>query len=107
MSACYNTLPKPAFHPERQLFVRRMVTKPAMKTHLFIGLSLVVLLASGCADREAEARRVKEDLDARARTEAARKEMQAMPKAFKSRDYFKKNEPQKKTEATPAPKPAP
>lgn len=107
MSACCNTLPKPVSHPERQLFPVRRVTKPPMKTHLFIGLSLVVLLASGCTDREAEARRAKEDADAKARAEAARKEMDAMPKAFKSRDYFKKNEPEKKPEPTPAPKTTP
>jgi len=69
-----------------------------MKTRLFIGLSLVVLLA-GCSDREAEARKAKEDADAKARAEAARKEMEALPKAFKSRDYFKKNEPEKKPDA--------
>ena len=72
-----------------------------MKTRLFIGLSFMVLLASGCRDREAEARRAKEDADAKARAEAARKEMEALPKTFKSRDYFKKNEPEKKPDPAP------
>jgi len=79
-----------------------------MKTRLLIGLALVVLLAFGCTDREAEARRVREDAEAKARAEAARKEMEALPKTFKSRDYFKKNEPEKKSEPAPvAPKPTP
>lgn len=79
-----------------------------MKTRLFIGLLLVVLLASGCTDREAEARRAREDAEAKARAEATRKEMEAAPKTFKSRDYFKKNEPEKKYEPQPAaPKPTP
>ena len=69
-----------------------------MKTPLVIGISLAILLSSGCADREAEARRAKADAEAKARAEAARKEMDAMPKAFKSRDYLKKNEPEKKPE---------
>lgn len=79
-----------------------------MKTRLFVGLSLVVLLASGCTDREAEARRAREDAEAKARAEAARKEMEALPKTFKSRDYFKKNEREKKSEpASVAPKSTP
>ena len=77
-----------------------------MKTRLLLGLSLVVLLATGCTDREAEARRAREDAEAKARAEAARKEMEALPKTFKSRDYFKKIEPEKKSEPAPAaPKP--
>jgi hypothetical protein len=77
-----------------------------MKTRLLLGLLFAVSMASGCRDREAEARRAKEDADAKARAEAARREMDALPKAFKSRDYFKKNEPEKKPEPAPAePKP--
>jgi hypothetical protein len=79
-----------------------------MKTILLVGGLCVAMLASGCTDREAEARRSKEEAEARARAEAARKEMDAVPKAFKSRDYFKKNEPEKKPDTateTPQPKP--
>jgi hypothetical protein len=79
-----------------------------MITKLLVGGLCVALLASGCTDREAEARRVKEEAEAKARAEAARKEMDALPKAFKSRDYFKKNEPEKKPDAAaekPQPKP--
>ena len=79
-----------------------------MNPRLFIGLLFAVLLASGCTDREAEARKAKEDAAAKARAEAARKEMEARPKTFKSRDYFKKNEPEKAAEPAPvAPKPNP
>ena len=73
-----------------------------MKNRLIIGFSLVVLLTSGCTDREAEVRKAKEDADAKARAEAARKEMEVVPKVFKSRDYFKKNEPEKKPDPAPA-----
>jgi hypothetical protein len=65
---------------------------------LVIGMSLAVLLVSGCVDREAEARKVKAEAEAKARAEAARKEMEAAPKAFQTPDYFKKNEPEKKPE---------
>jgi hypothetical protein len=77
-----------------------------MKITLAIGVSLAVLLASGCKDREVEAGKAKEMAEAKARAEAARTEMDALPKAFKSRDYFKKNEPDKKTALAPEqPKP--
>jgi len=78
-----------------------------MKIPLVVGMMLMVLLGSGCTDREAQARKVRVEAEAKARAEAARKEMDALPKAFKSRDYFKKNEPNKKPEPAPeSPKPA-
>ena len=57
---------------------------------------IVLMFASGCVDREAEAKRAKEDAEAKARAEAARKEMDAFPTAFQTPDYYKKNEPAKK-----------
>ena len=66
-----------------------------MKTILKVGAFVMVLLAVGCADREAEARKAREDAEAKARAEGARKEMEALPKAFQTPDYFKKNEPAK------------
>lgn len=79
-----------------------------MITKLLVGGVCIVLLASGCTDREAEARTAKEAAETKARAEAARKEMDALPKAFKSRDYFKKNEPEKKHDPVPEkPKPNP
>ena len=71
-----------------------------MKKCLIVGISIAVVLASGCRDREEEIRKGKEDADAKARAEAARKEMEALPKTFKSRDYLKKNEPDKKPDTT-------
>ncbi|MBI2512206.1 MAG: hypothetical protein HYV96_09505 [Opitutae bacterium] len=62
-----------------------------MKAPTITGVLLMaVLVASGCVDREAEARRVREEAEAKARAEAARKEMEALPKVFKNRDYLKK-----------------
>ncbi len=75
-----------------------------MKTKLFAGGLCIILLASGCTDREAETRRAKEEAEAKARAEAARQEMDALPKAFKSPPFFKLNEPEKKPDPTPAPK---
>ena len=72
-----------------------------MKTKLFAGGLCIILLASGCTDREAETRRAKEEAEAKARAEGARQEMDALPKAFKSRDIFKKNEPEKKPDQVP------
>ncbi|MGC4074928.1 MAG: hypothetical protein QM760_21000 [Nibricoccus sp.] len=66
-----------------------------MKKPLAVLGSLAALLFAGCTDREADARKAKEEADAKARAEAARKEMDALPKAFESRDYFKKNTPKK------------
>jgi hypothetical protein len=69
-----------------------------MKTPFFIGAMLIAILGIvGCADREAESRKAREDVEAKARADAARKEMDALPKAFQTPDYLKKN----------APKPAP
>jgi hypothetical protein len=68
-------------------------------TKLLTGGLIVVLLSSGCTDREAEARRAKDEADAKARAEAARNEMDALPKAFKSPPFFRLNEPAKKPDA--------
>ncbi len=67
-----------------------------MKAVLFAGvLTAVSAAVMGCSDREAAARRAREEAEAKARAEAARKEMDTLPKTFKSRDIFKKNEPEK------------
>ena len=73
-----------------------------MINKLITGGVLLVLLSVGCTDQEAEARRVKEEADAKARADAARKEMDALPKAFKSQPFFKLNEPEKKPDTVPA-----
>ena len=71
-------------------------------TKVILGGILAILCSAGCTDREAEARRVKEEADAKARADAARKEMDALPKAFKSQPFFKLNEPEKKPDTVPA-----
>ncbi len=75
-----------------------------MKTKLLAGGLFIVVLVSGCTDHEAEARRAKDEADAKARAEAARKEMDALPKAFKSEPFFKLNEPDNKAKTVPDPK---
>lgn len=77
-----------------------------MKTHVVIGLLLAILVSTGCRDREAEARKVRDEAEAKSRAEAARKEMESAPKAFRSRDYFKKNEPDKRPDPAPTEKKA-
>jgi uncharacterized lipoprotein len=74
-----------------------------MQTKLIIWGVIAVLLSAGCSNREAEVRRKREEAEAKARAEAARKEMNALPKAFKSPPFFKLNEPEKKP-TPPAPK---
>lgn len=67
-----------------------------MRTRIKVVLySVLLALLTACADREAEAERAREEAEAKARAEAARKEMDSVPKTFKSRDVFKKNEPEK------------
>lgn len=75
-----------------------------MIKEILVGILFIVFLVSGCTDPEAAARKAKEEVEATARAEAARKEMEAMPQAFQTPDYFKKNLPEKKSEATPSSK---
>lgn len=71
-----------------------------MINKLITGGVLLVLLSAGCTDREAEVRRAREEAETKARAEAARKEMDALPKAFKSPPFFRLNEPEKKPDAS-------
>lgn len=76
-----------------------------MKAPTITGVLLTTLmLAGGCVDREAEARRAREDAEAKARAEAARKEMETLPKVFKNRDYLKKVDDTATPSAPPPPK---
>lgn len=68
-----------------------------MKTRFIAGgVILLAFFASACTDREAETRRAKEEAETRVRAEAARKEMNALPQAFQTPDYFKRNKPAQK-----------
>ena len=63
--------------------------------------AVIALVAPGCSDRNAEAKKAQEDAQAKARAEAARKEMEQLPKTFQTPDYFKKNEPTKPADSPP------
>ncbi|MGC4073974.1 MAG: hypothetical protein QM760_15980 [Nibricoccus sp.] len=70
-----------------------------MKKPIAVGVSLaVLLLVAACHDRKAEEKRAKDEAEEKARAEAARKEMDALPKAFGSEPFFKRNKPEKKSE---------
>lgn len=61
-------------------------------------LNSLVLFAtaalSSCSDQAAAGNKAaKEEVDAKARSEALKREMEAAPKVFSNRDIFKKNEP--------------
>lgn len=86
---------------KKQLFAFFLVETLPMKTPLIIGISAALLIGNGCADRDIEARRTREDAEAKGRAEAARKEMDALPKAFQTPDYFKKNSATKKSDPAP------
>ena len=75
-----------------------------MNSYLIIGFSCATLLLLGCSVGEAENNKVKSDKDAQVRAEAARKEMELLPKTFRTPDYFKKNEPEQKAVVSPAKK---
>lgn len=66
-----------------------------MKPILTLNLLLIVTIGTGCADSRKEAEQAKADAAAKARAEAAKKEMETLPKVFRSRDIFEKNEPAK------------
>lgn len=72
-----------------------------MRKHLFLTVALASIFSSACSDQRA-AQKVKEEAEAKARADAARKEMDTLPKTFKSRDIFKKNEPEPTVPAKPA-----
>lgn len=73
-----------------------------MKAILKVVLILAVAFAVGCTDREREAEKAKQDAAAKARADAAKKEMETLPKVFSTPDYYKKNEPAKPSPGTPA-----
>lgn len=59
------------------------------------------MVTSGCIDRDRAAEKAKEEAAAKARADAAKKEMETLPKTFSTPDYYKKNERTKQ----PAPAP--
>ncbi len=71
-----------------------------MKTMLTLFLTALVAVAAGCTDKAKEAEKMRQDAAAKARADAAKKEMETLPKVFQTRDIFKKNEPPKPADAT-------
>jgi protein involved in sex pheromone biosynthesis len=68
---------------------------------------LTIALVSACSDAKRDAEKAKEDASAKARADAAKKEMETLPKAFSTPDYYKKNEPAKTATPPAAETPAP
>jgi hypothetical protein len=75
-----------------------------MKTNYPLMLLVITALVTGCADQKAAERKVREDAAAKARAEAARKEMEAVPKVFRPQYHNKRLEPETPP-AVPAPTP--
>lgn len=73
-----------------------------MKNRLYI-LFITTLLATGCTERNQQEIKAKQDADAKARAAAEKKEMQALPQAFKPRYNRKLDQPEPKSEPAPPP----
>ncbi len=75
------------------------------RVKLIAMLASAVLLSalSGCFDLDAHNRRVREAQEAKTRAEAARKEMEIVPKAFQTPDYFRVNQPASAGDTQPPP----
>jgi hypothetical protein len=56
---------------------------------------LLIVTSLGCSESKKQTEKVQADAAAKARAEAAKKEMDTLPKVFRSRDIFEKNEPTK------------
>jgi hypothetical protein len=68
---------------------------------------LIIMTSLGCSESKKQNEKAQADAAAKARAEAAKKEMDTLPKVFRSRDIFEKNEPAKSQQNptdTPAPK---
>lgn len=63
-------------------------------TTFTVVLTMLFVLA-GCSKDSAKSEKARADAEAKARAEASRKEMETLPKVFRTPDYFKKNEPAK------------
>ncbi len=74
-----------------------------MKFRAKILLLVLPLAVIGCTKKAAEAEKSRQDVEAKARADAAKKEMATLPKVFSTPDYLKKNEPAKTTPPRSAP----
>jgi hypothetical protein len=64
-------------------------------------ISTMLFVLAGCAKNLAKSEKARADAEAKVRAEAARKEMETLPKVFRTPEYFKKNEPAKTDTAQP------
>ncbi len=71
-----------------------------MKTIPPLVLMLCAAAIAGCADRKAAEEKAREEAAAKARADAARKEMQTVPKVFRPQYYNTRLEPE--TKSTPS-----
>lgn len=65
-----------------------------MKTISPYVLALVVTLVSGCADKKIAEQKARDEAAAKMQAEAARKEMETVPKVFRPQYHNKKLEPE-------------
>ena len=77
-----------------------------MKPTIPLILILMTVASSGCSESKKQTEKAQADAAAKARAEAAKKEMDTLPKVFRSRDIFEKNEPAK-AQQNPSNTPAP
>jgi hypothetical protein len=68
---------------------------------ILVVISPMVFALASCAKEAARSEKARAETEAKARAEAARKEMETLPKVFRTPDYFKKNEPVKADATTP------
>jgi hypothetical protein len=61
----------------------------------FVFLLTVTMVGNGCADKKAAEEKARQDAEAKARADAAKKEMQTLPQAFRPNYYGKRLEPEK------------
>jgi hypothetical protein len=78
-----------------------------MKTIYLLTSLLFITAFIGCADKKAAEEKARQDAEAKARAESARKEMETLPKVFRPRYDGKKlqPEPAKNDASTPTPEP--
>lgn len=65
-----------------------------MKTIRLLVLLLTVAMLTACTDKKAEEEKARRDADAKARADAARKEMETLPPVFRSRYDGKRLQPE-------------
>jgi hypothetical protein len=66
-----------------------------MKTSSFLAVIIAVALSTGCSKDAAQTGKARQEAEAKARSEAVRKESETLPKTFSTPNYFEKNEPAK------------